>query len=79
MGENWPRLMNNEQAAAYCGLSVGSFRTAVAPYCRKLNPVSGRVAWLRDDLDCWINKLAGVESVKDIQQEKKLNPLDMLT
>lgn len=73
-----PRLMKTEDAARYVSLSVSAFRTQVAPQCRKLHPASGRVAWLRDDLDAWIDRLAGIEHVPAPMAEERSNPLDAL-
>ncbi len=73
-----PRLLKTEEAARYVGLSVSSFRSEVAPWCRKLHPVAGRVAWLRDDLDAWIDRLAGIERAPAALIEARINPLDAL-
>lgn len=67
MSKIQPRLLRTEDAADYCGgLSVSSFLSEVAPHCRKLNPAGRRVAWLRDDLDKWIDWLAGL-NVKEAE------------
>ncbi|NVN02911.1 MULTISPECIES: helix-turn-helix transcriptional regulator [Asaia] len=73
-----PRLLRTEDAAEYCAVSVSSFNRDVAPHCRKLNPSGVRVAWLRDDLDAWIDWLAGVKAgdTKPAPQAQPLNPLD---
>ncbi|NVN44487.1 transcriptional regulator [Asaia siamensis] len=73
-----PRLLKTEDAARYVSLSVSAFRTQVAPWCRKLHPVAGRVAWLRDDLDAWIDRLAGIEHTPTTMIEARINPLDAL-
>jgi len=40
--------------------------------------VAGRVAWLRDDLDAWIDRLAGIERAPETMIEARINPLDAL-
>ena len=57
----WPRGLSEGLAAAYVGLSQSQFRKFVdqenAP-----QPVPfpcKRVIWLREDLDAWLDRLAG--------------------
>lgn len=55
---HWPRLMREETAAAYCGVSEGTFRTVMkldadapkAAYIRRCK------VYLKDDLDAWIDR-----------------------
>jgi predicted DNA-binding transcriptional regulator AlpA len=57
----WPRGLREEMAADYVGLSKGTFRTEVgagrAPAPIRITP--GRIIWLRDALDKWLDDLAG--------------------
>ena len=57
----WPRGLREELAAAYVGLSVGTFRAQVAageaPDAIRLT--AGRKVWLRDDLDRYLDRKAG--------------------
>ena len=57
----WPRGMRLEVAAAYLGLSPSSLSAAAkagtAPKPIRITP--GRIIWLKDDLDAWLNKQAG--------------------
>lgn len=71
------RLFRTEDAAEYLGLSESSFRTAVAPHCRKLHPVPGRVVYDRLDLDAWADGLSGRNAKNDAVISAALpNPLD---
>jgi predicted DNA-binding transcriptional regulator AlpA len=48
-------------AAAYVGMSITTFRNEVAKG-RGPKPIrltTKRIAWLRDDLDGWLDRLAG--------------------
>ena len=51
----WPRALREDLAAAYVGLSASTFRAAVAPAVPAVRLSPGRVAWLRDDLDRWLD------------------------
>lgn len=53
----WPRGLRADLAAAYVGLSESSFQRhcAVAPV--QITP--GVKVWLREDLDRWLDGLAG--------------------
>ena len=54
----WPRALPAPLAAAYVGLSVTSiYRLADFPAPVHLSP--GRIAWLREDLDRWLDAKAG--------------------
>lgn len=78
MSEIQPRLMRVEDAARYVGLSVSAFRSSVVPKIRKLHPQGTAVAYLRDDLDRWIDDLAGIDRTPITQPAAKVNPLDAL-
>jgi predicted DNA-binding transcriptional regulator AlpA len=58
---DWPRAMNEESAAAYVSLSLSSFRTEVSKgrIPKPIKLTLKRKAWLRDDLDGWLDGLAG--------------------
>ena len=56
---DWPRALSAPLAAAYVSLSEASFRTAVAPELRAVHLTRRRVAWLREDLDAWLDARAG--------------------
>lgn len=57
----WPRGMRDELAAAYVGLGLSTFLREVeadrAPRPVRLTP--GRKVWLKEDLDAWLDRLAG--------------------
>ena len=57
----WPRGLSEPLAAAYVGLGVSTFRREVdagrAPKPARLTP--GRMVWLRDDLDAYLDRCAG--------------------
>lgn len=57
----WPRGLREELAAEYVGLSVPTLRREVAagraPKPTRLT--RGRQVWLRDDLDAWLDRMAG--------------------
>lgn len=58
---DWPRSMSDDLAAAYTGVSVTTFRAEVAAG-RAPAPIRltlKRIAWLREDLDGWLDRLAG--------------------
>jgi predicted DNA-binding transcriptional regulator AlpA len=58
---DWPRGLSEPLAAAYVGLSPASFRkfynAGEAP--KPIHFPGKRIAWLRDDLDAWLDQLAG--------------------
>ncbi|MBM3096881.1 hypothetical protein JRX38_02400 [Gluconobacter cerinus] len=70
------RLYTTREAAGYLALSESSFRTAVAPHCRKLSPVPGRVAWAKEDLDAWVDGLLGTKRQSVHAPMLPANPLD---
>ncbi len=73
-----PRLMRIKEAAEYVAMSESAFRVWVAPECRKIHNTDRNVAWLRDDLDAWIDRRAGIEPVGAPVAEGRTNPLDAL-
>lgn len=61
---DWPRGLSDQFAAAYVGLGVITFREAMAQ--AGVNPVwltKGRRVWLREDLDRWLDGLAGRQAL----------------
>ena len=52
---NWPRALSAQLAANYVGLSVTSFREHVAADVQPVRLTPGRLAWLREDLDRWLD------------------------
>lgn len=65
---DWPRILRAELAAAYCGVSEGTFRTMVkdGTYPNPVIKRPGVVAWDREQIDKSIDRLTngtkGVES-----------------
>jgi predicted DNA-binding transcriptional regulator AlpA len=57
----WPRALREELAAAYVGLSTSTFRAKVAPELKTVHLTEKRRAWLREDLDAWLDARAGIE------------------
>ena len=55
----WPRALKAPWAAAYVGLSESTFRVAVVPDVPPVRLTDGRMAWLREDLDAWLDRKAG--------------------
>jgi predicted DNA-binding transcriptional regulator AlpA len=51
--------MPEKAAAYYVGLSPSTFRAEVAPNVRPIRLTQGRIAWLREDLDAWLERRAG--------------------
>jgi len=70
------RLYTYREAADYLAISEAVFRTTVAPHCRKLNPVPGRVVWAREDLDAWVDGLLGISRHTITAPALPVNPLD---
>lgn len=58
---SWPRGLRSELAAAYCGVSESWLRLELNcgrfPPPVRLSP--GRIIWLREDLDRWLDEKAG--------------------
>lgn len=50
-----PRALRAEHAALYVGLSPTTFHQVVAPAVPPIRLTAGRVAWLREDLDRWLD------------------------
>ena len=54
-----PRLLNREQAAAYLGISPGTFdklvKAGVMPQAKRLS--EGRIAWDRQEVDQAVDRL----------------------
>jgi hypothetical protein len=54
-----PRAMPEDMAAYYVGLSPTTFRTKVVPAVPAVHLTDRRLAWLREDLDAWLDGQAG--------------------
>lgn len=57
----WPRGLRSDLAALYVGLSTTTFRKEVAAG-RAPQPIhltEGRLVWLRDQLDSWLDRMGG--------------------
>lgn len=56
-----PRGLRAEEAARYCGISRSSLHALVArgQAPRPVHPTPGIAIWLREDLDRWLDGLAG--------------------
>lgn len=50
-----PRALKADDAAYYVGLSVTTFHQQVAPDVPAVQLTPGRKAWLREDLDAWLD------------------------
>ena len=55
----WPRALRAPLAAAYVGVSEPAFRIHIAPGLQSINPTPGTRAWLREDLDAYLDAKAG--------------------
>jgi hypothetical protein len=55
----WPRGMSVEVAARYLSVSVSTFRRAVGVDVPPVHITPGRIVWLREDLDRWLDARAG--------------------
>jgi predicted DNA-binding transcriptional regulator AlpA len=55
----WPRALRADLAAAYVGLGETTFREVVATEVPPVRLTEKRVAWLREDLDRWLDRRAG--------------------
>ena len=55
----WPRCMRADKAAAYLDIKPTAFRQHVAPNLRAVHPTPGSVAYLREDLDAYLDRQAG--------------------
>ena len=69
---DWPRILRAELAAAYCGVSEGTFRTMVKDGLYP-NPVikrGGIVAWDKAQIDKFIDRMASGDAMsKDTDAE----------
>ena len=67
----WPRGLSEPLAAEYVGLSVTTVRTLRTaldfPAPVKLTP--GRIVFLREDLDAWLDRRAGKVTRVDPDEE----------
>ncbi len=54
-----PRALREDDAADYVALSVATFRLYVVPVFPAVQLTPGRVGWLREDLDAWLDQKAG--------------------
>lgn len=69
------RLLTYREAAEYLSLSVTTFRRCVAPLLTRISPGdTKRVAWDREELDRYVNRITG----KANHFDKNVNPLDEL-
>jgi hypothetical protein len=57
----WPRMMKLATAAAYCDLSVDTFKRLNPPKAVPLRP-GGVERYDRKVLDAWLDKLSGVKA-----------------
>lgn len=65
---DWPRAMDVELAAAYCSISPATLRReGPAP----VTIGRERKVWLRDQLDAWLDRLAGI-----VTASEEKNPWD---
>lgn len=56
---DWPRALRAPLAAAYVGVSVPAFREHIAPTLSVISPTPGTRAWLREDLDAFLDGKVG--------------------
>jgi len=49
-----PRVLPERAAAYYLGLSPSTFRAEVRPVVAPIRLTAGRVGWVREDLDAWV-------------------------
>ncbi len=56
---DWPRLLSREQAAAYVGLSVNSFKIRVGREFPDPKIIGARKLWDRRQLDEAVDRLTG--------------------
>jgi predicted DNA-binding transcriptional regulator AlpA len=60
----WPRGLSVVLAAAYVGLSPSTIRKLV-DFPKPHALTTGRVVWLRDELDKWLDTKAGLAEAQD--------------
>lgn len=70
---DWPAAMSVEMAAAYLGISAGTFRENVAKHVKRLAISPGRFVYRRADLDAYLAGLAG-----EAQADRPRNSWDVL-
>lgn len=60
----WPRILRVDLAAAYCGVSEGTFRKMVndGTYPSPLIKRPGVVAWDKTQIDKSIDRMAGIDA-----------------
>jgi len=66
MTTEWPRMMKTATAAAYCDLSVETFRGLNPPKPVALRRPDGVPRYDRKHLDAWLDKLAGVKNAQSV-------------
>lgn len=73
----WPRALREHLAAQYCGMGSTTFRQVVMPTVPPVQLSPGRIAWLREDLDAWLDRLklsAGRTTVDGPSAEDNASP-----
>jgi len=55
----WPRALRATLAAAYVGVSESAFYAHIASAIPHIHPTPGTTAWLREDLDAYLDSLTG--------------------
>lgn len=60
-GHGWPRAMPIATAAEYVGLSASTVRRlcGAGEFPKPVNITDARIAWLKEDLDAWLDMKAG--------------------
>ena len=63
----WPRGMREDMAAAYVGLSVSALRAErkAGRFPAPVRLTRGRIVYLRDALDGYLDRLSGVSATGD--------------
>lgn len=56
---DWPRVLPEQWAAVYVGLSAASFRRGPAKELQPVRLSAARKGYLREDLDAWVDRQAG--------------------
>lgn len=59
MPDRWPRGLRERDAAEYVGLSATVFRQVVKPVVPATRLTPGRIVWLREKLDAWLDRVDG--------------------
>ena len=64
----WPRGLSVVMAAEYIGVSATTLRTEAeagrAP--KPIHITAGRIIWLREDLDAWLDRLGGRKQAEKV-------------